>query len=92
MAYWADVILIDNFEINRGMLDHLDVFVLPHGIKSTYKGLFTRPFQKEQIDKFLRRGGLLLASGNAAEYLPDHPNAKRLPADADFVKEALTRR
>ncbi len=87
-----DVILIDGVSLNQGMLDHLDVFVLPHGIKSTYKGLFTRPFPKEQIVKFLRRGGLLLASGNAADYLPDHPNAKRLPADADFVKEALTRR
>ena len=87
-----DVIFIDGVSLNQGMLDHLDVFVLPHGIKSTYKGLFTRPFPKEQIEKFLRRGGLLLASGNAAEFLPDHPNAKRLPADADFVKEALTRR
>ena len=54
--------------------------------------MFDRPLRKEQIEKFLRRSGLLLASGNAAEYLPEHPNAKRLPPDADFVKEALTRR
>ena len=87
-----DVILIDNFEINRGMLDHLDVFVLPHGIESIYKGRFKQAFFSEQIQKFLRRGGLLLASGNAAGYLPDHPNAKRLPADADFVKYALEAR
>ena len=41
---------------------------------------------------FTGRGGLLLASGNAAQFLPQAPNAKRLPADADFVTYALEAR
>ena len=87
-----DVIFIDDFEIQRGMLDHLDVLVLPHGVETAYKGRFKRPFFSGQIQNFIRRGALLLASGNAAQFLPPAPNAKRLPADADFVKYALEAR
>lgn len=87
-----DVIFIDDFEIQRGMLDHLDVFVLPHGVEASYKGKFKQAFFSGQVRKFLGRGGLLLASGNAANFLPQAPNAKRLPADADFVTYALEAR
>ena len=84
-----DVIFIDDSDIQRGMLDHLDVFVLPHGVEASYKGKFKQAFFSGQIRKFLRRGGRLLASGNATQFLPQSPNAKKLPADADFVKYAL---
>lgn len=73
-------------DIDNGGLRHTDVLILPHGIADNNKRFFSgKSNSRWQILKeFMERGGLILASGNAAAPLPEHKNLKKLPADADF--------
>ncbi|MBQ7207677.1 MAG: hypothetical protein IJS01_07775 [Lentisphaeria bacterium] len=79
-----DVRFIDRMALKTEALRHLDVLIFPHGNEMVYKNLFGRDFTAARLTRFLDEGGIVLASGNGALSLPDHPRVRKLPADADF--------
>lgn len=72
--------------VDDGALRHIDVLILPHGIAEHNRDFFSRGARWEKLKDFMERGGIILASGNAATPLPEHKNLKKLPADADFTR------
>ena len=50
------------------------------------------PVWREGIRNFLDRGGLILASGNGAEFAPEHANLKKLKIDEDMAPHLLKNR
>lgn len=76
-------------EIDQGIMRHLDYLIVPHGNSLFYKQTLTKPFPQEQFRKFMDKGGIILASGNAVEVLPSHKNLKKLPEKVDYKKHIL---
>lgn len=72
--------------VDDGDLNHIDALILPDGIAENNRNFFSRGARWEKLKEFMDRGGIILASGNAATPLPDHPNLKKLPAGADFTE------
>ena len=72
--------------IDNGDLNHVDVLILPDGIAENNRNFFSRGERWEKLKRFMERGGIILASGNAATPLPDHRNLKKLPAGVDFTE------
>lgn len=72
--------------VDDGDLEHIDVLILVDGIAENNKKFFSRGARWEKLKTFMDRGGLILASGNAAAPLPDHSNLKKLPAGVDFTE------
>ena len=83
-----DVQLIDYAHITDGVLEHLDVMILPHGGLDRFKFLDT-PFCKQAFSDFMERGGRVIATGNGAKYIPEHKNLTVLPAGSPFLAETL---
>ena len=81
-----DLMLISVPEINSGILCHLDLIVLPHGAEISYKAFFT-PEMIGFFTGFMERGGRIIASGNGADLLPEHPNLKKIAANSMFSPE-----
>ena len=75
--------------VDNGDLNHIDVLILVHGIAENNRNFFSRGPRWEKLKNFMDRGGVILASGNAAAVLPDHPNLKKLPAGVDFTQYML---
>lgn len=73
-------------DIDDGELNHIDVLILPDGIAESNRSFFRRSSRWAMLKKFMDRGGIILASGNAAKPLPEHKNLKKFPAGADFSK------
>ena len=84
-----DVRFVSGSELNEGILDHLDVFVVPDGIDASHKSLAAG--RKEMFKHFLDRGGKLLVSGAEAAFFVPHKNFKVIPEGRSFVPEALAR-
>jgi hypothetical protein len=76
-------------EINQGIMRHLDFLVMPHGNALFYKTHMKAPFTQQQFLNFMDRGGVILATGNAATVIPAHRNLKKLPEKVDFKKYIL---
>ena len=72
--------------IDDGDLNHIDVLILLDGIAENNRNFFSRGARWEKLKRFMERGGMILASGNAATPLPDHRNLKKLPAGVDFTR------
>ncbi len=72
--------------IDDGDLNHIDVLILLHGIAENNRNFFSRGPRWEKLKKFMDKGGIILASGNAGTPLPDHKNLKKLPVGVDFTK------
>ena len=81
-----DLDYVMQIEIEQGIMRHLDFLVMPHGNVLFYKKLMAVPFVRQQLLKFMEKGGIILASGNAADMVPTHKNLKKLPEKADFKK------
>ncbi|MBE6392024.1 MAG: hypothetical protein E7042_07515 [Lentisphaerae bacterium] len=81
-----DLQLIAAPEINAGILRHLDLVVLPHGVPESYKVFFT-PQIIESLTGFMERGGKIFTSGNASGFLKNHANLKILPPATRFYPE-----
>jgi len=58
-----------------GSLDHADVLVLPDGSSKNYKNRFYRE-STSYIKRFQDRGGIVIAFGEGAKYLPVHKNSR----------------
>ena len=84
-----DVEYVMAAEVDQGIMRHLDFLVMPHGNPLFYKKSMKTPFAQQQLLKFMERGGVVLASGNAAEVVPGHKNLKKLPPKTDFKKYIL---
>ena len=84
-----DVHYIMMTEINKGMLRHLDFLVMPQADRAVVKKYMTMPYSKKVLTEFMNNGGIILAGGHSAEAVPNHKNAKKLPAKADFKKYIL---
>ena len=84
-----DVEYVMQTEIEQGIMRHLDFLVLPHGNALFYKKVLNNSFVRQQLLKFMEQGGIVLASGNAAEEIPAHKNLKKLPSKVDFKKYIL---
>lgn len=72
--------------VDDGDLNHIDVLILLDGIAENNRNFFSRGARWEKLKEFMDRGGIILASGNAATPLPDHRNLKKLPAGVDFTE------
>ena len=72
--------------VDNGDLNHIDVLILVDGIAENNRNFFSKGARWEKLKTFMDRGGMILASGNAAAPLPDHRNLKKLPAGVDFTK------
>ena len=84
-----DVDIFSLHEINEGRMRHYDVIIMPDGDGTSYKNMFDKEFYKGQFDNYLEQGGRIVASGNGAEYLPEHKSVKAIPVGESFVKYAL---
>ena len=84
-----DVDYVMMAEINQGIMKHLDFLVMPHGNKNVIHKYMGQAFSQQQLKMFLERGGVILASGNAAGIVPNHKNARKLPEKVDFKKYIL---
>ena len=81
-----DLDYVMQIEVEQGIMRHLDFLVIPHGNPLFYKKVLTNSFVRKQLLKFMEQGGVILASGNAADMVPAHKNLKKLPEKADFKK------
>ncbi|MBQ6352147.1 MAG: hypothetical protein IJJ28_02625, partial [Lentisphaeria bacterium] len=68
-----DLRFTDCFDIDTGALEHLDVMIFSGGNEKRYRTDLL-PRRRAAILNFLNRGGRVIVSGNAAKYLPEHPN------------------
>jgi len=80
-----DVIFTSNF--TEGILDHVDVLVIPdaHDLRSIE---FIKANQN-YLQDFMDRGGRILASGVEAQAVKAHRNLVEVPAGQSFVPGAL---
>ena len=83
LTFVSDVVL------SKRKLENLDVMIFSDGVEEAYRSLASR---RKIIERFMKRGGKVLASGNGAGLLPKHPNLTILPVGASFVEAALAAR
>ena len=84
-----DVNYVMMAELNQGIMKHLDYFIMPHGNQKVINRYMGQPYSQQQLKMFMERGGVILASGNAAKIVPQHKNLKKLPEKVDFKKYIL---
>lgn len=80
---------ISDAMLGKRKLENLDVMIFSDGVEEAYKPLASR---RKIVERFMKRGGKVLASGNGAEHLPEHPNLTILPVGTSFVEAALAAR
>ena len=85
----VDVRIVTSQQFNQGELRHLDALVVVHDATGNCKKNLGGKYNREQITKFMERGGVIFASGTGAESIPAHRNLVELPVGADFVKPVL---
>lgn len=78
-----DVILTSSF--SEGILNHVDVLVVPDAIDSKNIALAKSP----AVLNFLNKGGKVLSSGEEAKAFPKHKNFVEVPVGKSFVEEVL---
>lgn len=64
----VDLFPIAEYEIDTGMLDHIDWFVLPDGTAKRYKSTYVK--KTDFIKGFISRGGRIAAWGEGVKHLP----------------------
>lgn len=84
-----DLNLLSGTHLNEGAQHHIDVLIIPNGDKNSNGKLFKSAFRKKQLKHFLDRGGKVVAGGNGALSLPEHPNIIRIPAKASLKQAVL---
>jgi putative intracellular protease/amidase len=77
-----------NFSLSLASLDSSDIVVLPEGKKNALQDL-----KKSEwlgiLQKFMDKGGKVLAVGSAWDKMPDHANLTRVPAKSSLVDGVL---
>jgi len=87
----VDVRIVTSHEFDLGELRHLDALVVVHDATGVCKKHLGGKYNREQLAKFMERGGVVFASGTGAESVPEHRNLVKLPVGADFVEPVLKR-
>ena len=87
----VDVRIVTSHQFDQGELRHLDALVVVHDATGNCKKNLGGKYNREQLVKFMERGGVIFASGTGAESIPAHRNRIELPVGADFVKPVLTK-
>lgn len=85
----VDVRIVTSHEFNQGEPRHLDALVVVHDATGVCKKHLGRKYNREQLTKFMDRGGVIFASGTGVESVPAHRNLVELPVGADFVEPVL---
>ena len=85
----VDVTLISLNELDCGVLNHLDILVVPHGLAVDYRRQFAPGTRKNLIAAFLSRGGRIIASGNGYKYLPKGDGILKIRAGKSFLPFVL---
>ena len=80
---------VSGSDLDKRKLENLDVMIFSDGVKEAYRSLASR---RKIVERFMKRGGKVLASGNGAEHLPKHRNLTILPVGTSFVEVALAAR
>ena len=83
-----DVTLVALDELDGGILRHLDILIVPHGLERNRR-CFAPKFRKQQISTFMNRGGRIIASGNGCKYLPVHDGVNKIRAGKSFLPFVL---
>ncbi len=83
------ITFVSDAMLGKRKLENLDVMIFSDGVEEAYKPLASR---RKIVERFMKRGGKVLASGNGAEQLPKHPNLTVLPVGTSFVEAALAAR
>ena len=83
-----DVKLINNADLDAGVLNHVDVLIVPDGNPEVNGKLFLPEFRQKQLDRFIRNGGIIISSGNGAWSLGNFPQT-RVPA-GEYFSSAVT--
>lgn len=68
----------------EGSLDHADVLVLPDGSSKNYKKRAPSGSDLRYIRRFQDRGGIVIAFGEGAKYLPVHKNSRTVDSWQDL--------
>lgn len=84
-----DVLFVDNQDLNAGQLKHLDVFVIPNGLKGVFPTMVKNPFRRQQLQDFMKRGGMVFVSGEDAENLSGSDRLKIIPANEWLIDQIL---
>ena len=87
----VDLRIVTSQQFNPGELRHLDALVVVHDATGACKKNLSGKYNREQLAKFMDRGGVVFASGTGAESVPAHRNRVELPIGADFVEPVLKR-
>lgn len=73
-------------ELNQGILNHLDILVMPHSNKAIVK----KYLSARQLEAFMDRGGKVISTGDTSDGIPAHKNFIKLSPDADINKYIQT--
>ena len=76
-------------ELDKGILKHLDVLVVPSPQKAMLKKFFATDLRKKQFAEFMNNGGVILDIGEAEGAIQPHKNFIKLPKNADVKKYIL---
>ena len=82
-----DLMLTGKADLNAGILDHVDVLVIPDAFDN--KNIDFAKSNAFALTAFMDKGGKLLVSGVEAKAFPKHKNLVEIPAGKSFVNEAL---
>ena len=82
-----DLMLAGKADLNAGILDHVDVLVIPDAFDN--KNIDFAKSNASALTAFMDKGGKLLVSGVEAKAFPKHKNLVEIPAGKSFVNEAL---
>ena len=80
--------LINNADLDAGVLNDVDVLIVPDGNPEVNGKLFLPEFRKKQLDRFIRNGGIIISSGNGELSLENFPQT-RVPAGEYFSAAVL---
>ena len=87
----VDVRIVTSHEFDTGELRHLDALVVADDATESCKKYLGKKYNREQLIKFMDRGGVVFASGTGVDSVPAHRNRIELPVGADFVRPMLKR-
>ena len=83
-----EVTLINNADLDAGVLNHVDVLIVPDGNPDVNAKLFLPELRKKQLDRFIKNGGIIISSGNGELSLENFPQT-RVPAGEYFSAAVL---
>ena len=69
-------------ELNQGILNHLDYFIMPNCKKEVIK----KYLSSGRLEKFMDCGGVIITTGDVSGIVPEHKNLIKLPENTDVRK------